>query len=102
MRPLIAAEPMLRAPSPEIVSESTLMAGVCALETAAIERYADTTTKQRGRFIFMVRIPDRWSYEARFKVYFSFLVVAVTGMAKRESARSTLASINSYTVFALP
>src|SRR5438105_10532991 len=30
MRPLIAAEPMLRAPRPEIVSESTLTEGVCA------------------------------------------------------------------------
>src|SRR5262249_32047993 len=30
MRPLIAAEPMFRAPKPEIVSESTLMAGVWA------------------------------------------------------------------------
>src|SRR5215472_15769445 len=33
MRPLIAAEPIFRAPSPEIVSESNLTAGVWAMAT---------------------------------------------------------------------
>src|SRR5436309_5755527 len=38
MRPLIAAEPMLRAPSPEIVSESTRTAGVCCCAISSRRR----------------------------------------------------------------
>src|SRR5438132_4786975 len=39
-RPLMVADPMLRAPSPEIVSESTLMAGVCASAVVVSSRAA--------------------------------------------------------------
>src|SRR5256886_9998808 len=38
IRPLIAAEPMLRAPRPAIVSESTFTAGCCVAATNAMSR----------------------------------------------------------------
>src|SRR3954468_8667872 len=38
IRPLIAAEPMLRAPRPEIVSESTFTAGACVWVCACVSR----------------------------------------------------------------
>src|SRR6266851_9427914 len=52
MRPLIAADPMLRAPSPEIVSESTWTgAGCCAGRTEAREASskASARAERRGR-----------------------------------------------------
>src|SRR6267378_4679531 len=50
MRPLIAAEPMLRAPSPEIVSESTCTgAGCCAGRTRATAASSKASARAEGR-----------------------------------------------------
>src|SRR5437762_7733562 len=53
MRPLIVAEPMLRAPSPEIVSESNLGTGVCAIVAVAGTRASTNTQNQSLEFVFI-------------------------------------------------
>src|ERR1041385_6052221 len=62
MRPLIAAEPMLRAPRPEMVSESTLTGpfacgfagrGVCAATHAANAKVSNVEDSQRVSFVFI-------------------------------------------------
>src|SRR5919199_3298031 len=63
-RPLIWAEPMLRAPRPEMVSESTLTGpdawgfagcGVCAAAQAASARTRNDDENQRVSFVFISR-----------------------------------------------
>src|ERR1043166_3754064 len=51
MRPLMAADRMLRAPRPEIVSESNFGEAVCAEQSVAME-HKSTTEKQNRIFMF--------------------------------------------------
>jgi hypothetical protein len=64
MRPLIVAEPMFRAPRPEMLSESTLMAGVWGCAKACAEATIITASANREKiellFIAMI-FPLLWS-----------------------------------------
>src|SRR5690242_2439441 len=53
-RPLIAAEPMLRAPRPEMVSESTFTAGCCA--AARVGMAASARAQAAVRTVVMARV----------------------------------------------
>src|ERR1700674_5406972 len=53
MRPLMVADPMLRAPSPEIVSESNLGAGVCAIAAVAGTKASTRVQNQSLEYVFI-------------------------------------------------
>src|SRR2546422_8254002 len=85
MRPLIAADPMLRAPRPEMVAESTLTEGRCGAVCAPAAPASRTVSAAAQQ------VPDRGVVIAQ----------SLAGFWKRRSSMGTLASIFSIVIFCL-
>src|SRR4051794_38225114 len=86
MRPLIAAEPMLRAPRPEMVSESTLT-GVTGAEGGGVEDGADVCAAAVG------------TGAGAEVTGVAVAVDPLPGLANSELAIGTFASIFEYVTF---
>src|SRR2546422_11269750 len=85
MRPLIAADPMLRAPRPEMVAESTLIEGRCGAVCAPAAPASRTVSAPAQQ------LPNRGVIIAQ----------SLAGFWKRRSSMGTLASIFSIVIFCL-
>ncbi len=99
MRPLIAAEPMLRAPSPANVSESTFTGARPAVGVWTFPRAGIWTVPPPSAFRGAAG-----AFESATAAACGSSVVTVApgvGLSKRLSGISELASIRSHTYFAL-
>src|SRR2546422_11194224 len=85
MRPLIAADPMLRAPRPEMVAESTLTEGRCGAVCAPAAPASKTVSAAAQQ------LPNRGVIIAQ----------SLAGFWKRRSSIGTFASIFSIVIFFL-
>src|SRR5512135_38111 len=95
IRPLIAADPMLRAPNPEIISESTVTgAGCCARRTRDTPPHITVTAHA-------ARSPTREFVIARILDQCEGVVAPTAGRANRPSSMETFASTRWYVTFDL-
>src|SRR5207247_7296318 len=102
MRPLIAAEPMLRAPSPDVVLESTRTLGACRLTSPAC------VTSTGGFLVSGGFGSVGFTGSAAFgccldasRSTAGCVGAAAPGLANLESSSGTLASIRSHAYCAL-